>query len=97
MYDADVTDRPCSEHELFALVAALGVHRRGLTSLQLARESGLSTVVVVPSLADLMSHGLVVRSDFGDHGARAGAGDWIYRLTVEGRRLLASAAVPVHH
>ena len=90
MYENDPATHLFSEPELFVLVSVLGAHRRGLTSLQLARDSGLSTLVVVPALTDLIRRGLVLRSDFADHGAKDC--DWTYRLAAQGRRLLTTLA-----
>lgn len=90
MYDTDSATHLCSEPELFVLVSVLGANRRGLTSLQLARDSGLSTLVVVPALAELIRRRLVLRSDFADHGARDC--DWTYRLAAQGRRVLTTWA-----
>lgn len=84
-----------SDRELLTLIVALASHRRGLTSLQLARETGLSTIVVVPTLTGLVSQGLAVRSEFGVRGATNR--NWTYRLTMRGREVLARSMGSVPH
>jgi hypothetical protein len=63
-----------------AVLRCLGRAVRPLSPIDIARETQLSTLLVVPALGRLLSQGLVGRRP------RPGGGGWEYQVTGRGRR-----------
>jgi len=75
-----------------ALLGALGRASSPLNALDLSRETGLSSIDVVPSLSAMLEDGVVARGE-----RTAGAGrtrSWEYRITPSGSRELARRRPP---
>ncbi len=70
--------------ECLVVWRAIGASPHRLPALDIARATGLSTLVVVPAIALLMEDRLVSRAVVTQDGEQT----WGYHLTVEGRRRL---------
>ncbi len=79
-----------SDIQLTAICRALRGARSPSGILDLARETGLSTLVVVPGIEELLRENRVVREVVGASGSERGR--WCYHLSVEGHRSVRAAS-----